>query len=91
MLDRMSDSYTPEAIGARIKRVREAWEYSQADLGEICEVGKNTVSHWEHGRQRPTIPQMHRLTTATGLTLDWIYLGREGGLPLDAARRLGLT
>lgn len=88
--EKQLEVHDPEVVGDRIKRIREAWRMSQTELGEICGVKKNTVSHWENGRQRPTVAQMYLLCQATGLTLDWIYLGRDGGLPLDVARRLTL-
>lgn len=82
--------YAPEVIGERVKLVRECWGLTQPDIGQICSVGKNTVSHWEHGRQKPTVAQMHALIEHTGLSLDWIYLGRTDGLSLGAARKLGI-
>ena len=85
------EPHAPEVIATRIKLVRDRWGLSQTDLGTICGVGKNTVSHWEHGRQRPTVAQMHHLVQHTGLSLDWIYLGRQDGLSLATARKLGLV
>ncbi|WP_412506177.1 helix-turn-helix domain-containing protein [Roseovarius sp. SYSU LYC5161] len=80
-----------QLIGDRIKKIRSAWGLSQTEIGKICGVGKNTVSHWENGRQKPTIAQMYPVCQELDLTLDWIYLGRESGLSVAVARRLGLV
>lgn len=85
---RTPGDHSHDAIARRIRQIRSCWQLSQSDLGVICGTGKNTVSHWEHGRQRPTVSQLAPLVARTGLTLDWIYLGNSGGLPLEAARRL---
>lgn len=79
---------SPEEIGRRIKRVRAAWKLSQVRLAAICQTGDNTVRHWEAGRQRPQIEHMERLVAETGLTLDWIYLGRWHTLPASVAAKL---
>lgn len=82
--------HSHDAIARRMRQIRRCWQLSQSDLGVICGTKKNTVSHWEHGRQRPTIDRRAAPVARTGLTLDWIYLGNPGGLPLEVARRLGL-
>jgi transcriptional regulator with XRE-family HTH domain len=38
-----------EAMGERIKRLREAQGMTQAQLGELCGVSKSAVSQWEDG------------------------------------------
>lgn len=82
--------YSPESVGRRIRFIREAFGWSQPQLGEICGVRKNAVSNWENGRQKPTIAQMSPLVQDHGLTLDFIYLGRWETLRADVAAKLGL-
>jgi transcriptional regulator with XRE-family HTH domain len=38
-----------ETMGERIRRLREAQNLTQAQLGELCGVSKSAVSQWEDG------------------------------------------
>lgn len=38
-----------ETMGDRIKRLREAQNLTQTELGELCGVSKSAVSQWEDG------------------------------------------
>ncbi len=80
--------YDPDFIGARMRQTRTVFSLSQAEVGKICGCGPTTVSNWEQGRQKPTIPQATKLADRLGLTLDFIYLGRLGSIPYDTAKRL---
>ncbi len=80
--------HSPQAIGARIRHIRRAFGLTQKQTGEICGTGHSTIGNWEQGTQKPTISQAQLLGEQLGLTLDYIFLGRIGGVPLDVARRL---
>lgn len=80
-----------QMIAARIKMIRAGFDLTQPEMARIAGATKSLVAHWESGRNRPTVIQAGKLATHTGVTLDWLYLGREGTLQVDVARRLGLT
>lgn len=86
--DKIPPPDSPEAIGARIKHIRHVFGLTLKDTGEICNTGHSTVGNWEQARQKPTISQGRLLADHLGLTLDYIFLGRLGTVPLDTARRL---
>lgn len=80
--------HSPQAIGARIRHIRRVFNLTQKQAGEICGTGHSTIGNWELGLQKPTIAQAQRLGDRLGLTLDYIFLGRLGSVPLDIAQRL---
>lgn len=82
------EPHSPQAIGARVRHIRRAFKLTQKKTGEICGTGHSTIGNWELGLQKPTIAQAQRLADRLGLTLDYIFLGRLGGVPLDTAQRL---
>ncbi len=84
----MTRPYDADIIGARIKQIRVVFDLSQGQVGKICECGPTTVSNWEQGRQKPTIPQAMKLGDKLGLDLEFIYLGRLRQGPFDIARKL---
>ena len=44
---------TTEELGARIRELREARRWSQADLARMLDVSVRTVGNWEVGRNHP--------------------------------------
>lgn len=48
--------------------------WTQAELGERIGVGKQNVSHWEHGRHEPSIAQLRKMAEATGYSLAPLLL-----------------
>lgn len=65
----------------RLTRLRTALKLSQADLCRRIDVAPNRWNQYETGERRITIDVAARLNKAFGVTLDYIYLGDESGLP----------
>lgn len=86
--DEAAAPHAPKVIGARVRHIRRVFGLTLKEVGEICGTGHSTIGNWESGLQKPTIAQAQRLADRLGLTLDYIYLGRLGGVPLDVARKL---
>lgn len=59
MVDRQSPPY--EAIGRRIRSLREIHDLTQTALAALCWVAQPTVSKWETGQQLPSRPLQHRI------------------------------
>ena len=85
-------------IGDRLRRVRLiALDHEgkgfpnhgdQKRFAEYYGFAPGSWNQWEKGASMPW-PQACRLVDKiAGLTLDYIYLGRFGGLPFDLAARL---
>lgn len=84
----MQDSDTPArhdyaAIAARLRRLREimAPDASQTEWAALHGFERTQLNNWETGVRRISVDAAERLCARYGLTLDWIYRGREDGLP----------
>lgn len=78
------DAPPPHAdIGSRLEKVRKAWDLDQTRFAEGIGVESNTYSGWESGQKRIGIDSAMELKRVYGATLDYIYTGDHGTLPLD--------
>jgi transcriptional regulator with XRE-family HTH domain len=72
-------------IGDRLRFTREALGLSQAELCRRTGIGPAAWNNSETGDNRIGIDNAILLCRATGVTLDWIFLGHRGGLPQKLA------
>lgn len=76
-------------IGARLKRVREAFsDLSQKDWARKHGFSTTQYNNWETGARRIPVDEAERLCDFYGLTLDFIYRGRRDGLAETSAKVL---
>lgn len=61
---------TLEAVGPRLRRLRQRREITLSDLAEETGVSTSTLSRLESGQRRPTLEQLLPLARAHGVTLD---------------------
>ena len=66
------------SIAYNIKRLREIFDLTQADLAEVAGVTKNAVSQWENGRAEPRMGAIERMAACYGLRKS--YLIEERGM-----------
>lgn len=52
-----------------IKAARQAMGKTQSELGDIVNVGKANVSHWEKGTHQPSFDQIIAIAAASGMAL----------------------
>jgi DNA-binding XRE family transcriptional regulator len=68
----------------RIAIGRELGHAVSADmLASWLGVGRTAFSNWENGENLASVPAMLRLAARFGYTLEWIYAGKIGTLPLN--------
>jgi DNA-binding XRE family transcriptional regulator len=72
-------------IGDRLRLTREALGLSQAELCRRVGFSPAAWNNAETGDNRIGIDNAIELCKATGVTLDWIFLGHRGGLPQKLA------
>jgi transcriptional regulator with XRE-family HTH domain len=72
-------------IGHRLRFTREALGLSQAELCRRTGISPAAWNNAETGDNRIGIDNAMSLCRATGVTLDWIFLGHRGGLPQKLA------
>ncbi len=63
----------PTDIHGRIRLLRERLDLTQFQLGELCEVDKTTVSHWERGECAPSRKVMPLVAKALRTTVGKLY------------------
>lgn len=80
-----SDPAARAAIGARLKRVREAWGLNQTEFARGIGAEPNSVSEWESGKKDLGLPTALKLKRKYGASLDYLYDDEHGSLPLDLA------
>jgi transcriptional regulator with XRE-family HTH domain len=61
---------TLDAVGPRLKQLRQRRQVTLADLAETTGISVSTLSRLEAGLRRPTLEQLLPLARAHGLTLD---------------------
>lgn len=73
----MRDNLDYKAIGARVKALRSAQEYTQETLAEAVDVSTSFIGHIERGEKKCSLETMSRLAARLGTTLDYLVLGVE--------------
>jgi antitoxin component HigA of HigAB toxin-antitoxin module len=79
---------TPDAIGARLTLIREAFGLSKAEIADMLEIDRTHWSRFEGGQRAIPYDKASRLVARFGVTLDFIILGKWGGLEFGTAERL---
>lgn len=74
----------------RATRLRKACNYdTQVAFADFLGVSTQRWNNVEVGFPIRTDMAILLVRKVPGLTLDWLYLGKPDGLPLELARRLG--
>ncbi|NEE04655.1 helix-turn-helix domain-containing protein [Phytoactinopolyspora halotolerans] len=72
---------TLDAVGSRLKRLRQQREITLTDLAEETGISTSTLSRLEAGLRRPTLEQLLPLARAYGVTLDELVDAPPTGNP----------
>jgi transcriptional regulator with XRE-family HTH domain len=67
-------------IGGRVRRIRDAHGYTQAEMAELSGVSLGTYNGWETGYGRISIDGARRVKVLLALSLDYIYDGDMSAL-----------
>lgn len=70
------------AIGARLRWHRELTGLSQKDYAATIGAKRPVYSMWESGSARVSIDAAMAIEDRHGLSLDFLYIGRDDALPL---------
>lgn len=61
-----------EQFANRLKELREEKGITQKELGNLVNMTKMAVSHWEKGHSEPSISQLIFLSEYFGVTVDYL-------------------
>ena len=56
----------------RLRELRQEKGISQQELGNIVNMSKMAISHWEKGNSEPCIEQLKTLATFFGVSIDYL-------------------
>lgn len=86
VLEEMEDA--PEAVGARLKRVREVLGLSKRQFAESAGLTEQTYGPFENARRPLSLEAAKRLRKRYALSLDFMYFGNKADLPHRIAKDL---
>lgn len=78
----------PEAIGARLKLIRDAHNLRPSDIADMLDIERTYWSRFESGKRRLSDEVAALLVATFGVTLDFLILGRWEKLPFDLSQKL---
>lgn len=61
-------------VRINLKAVRANADKSQDEWAEILNVTRQTVKNWESGITKPDFDQVRRMSEASGIPMDFIFL-----------------
>ena len=61
-----------ETFAKRLKELREEKGITQHELGQLVNMTKMAISHWEKGHSEPSIAQLILLSDYFGVTVDYL-------------------
>lgn len=70
-------------VATRLRRTREAFGMQQGEFAAAAGIAFNTYNQYEQGIRLVRLDNAMALCDRFELTLDWIYRGEAGGLPLQ--------
>ncbi len=88
------DDRTLDAVGPRLRALRQQRETTLADLSAATGISVSTLSRLESGGRRPTLELLLPLARAHGVTLDELVDAPPTGDPrihLKPVRKFGMT
>lgn len=90
----MEDAQTLDAVGPRLRALRQQKETTLADLSAATGISVSTLSRLESGSRRPTLELLLPLARAHGVTLDELVDAPPTGDPrihLKPVQKFGMT
>ncbi|MFV1484496.1 MULTISPECIES: helix-turn-helix domain-containing protein [unclassified Phaeobacter] len=84
----VTDTMSPDAIGDRLRLIREAYGLSKAEIADLLEIERSHWSRFEGGQRAIPYDKASRLVDRFGISLDFIILGRISGMEFDTVERL---
>ena len=86
MLEMLEDK--PEAVAARLKRVREVLQLSKKDFAEGAGITMQTYGPFENGKRDLSLQSAKLLRKTYSLPLEFLYFGKTDDLPTRISKEL---
>lgn len=59
-------------FGERLKELRKGKNLTQEEIGEICQVAKQTISNWENNITQPPFEIVNKLAQYFGVSIEYL-------------------
>lgn len=86
MLEDLEDA--PEAVGARLRRVREILGLTKKEFAERVEISEQAYGAYENGNRSLSLGAAKKLRKVYRLPLEFMYFGNIGDLPTRISKEL---
>lgn len=86
MLENLEDR--PEAVAARLKRLREILGTSKREFAEKAGLTEQTYGPFENAKRPLSLEAAKRIRKAYGVSLEFMYFGKVDELPHRIAKEL---
>lgn len=86
MLEELEDK--PEAVAARLCRVREILGLNKKDFAARAGMGEQVYGPFENAKRELTLQAAKKLRKAYGLPLEFMYFGKIDDLPTRISKEL---
>ena len=67
-------------LGQRIRTRRETLKFTQQELAEALGLTPQHISAIEQEKRAPSLRALAKLATELGVTIDYLVVGKEGGV-----------
>jgi transcriptional regulator with XRE-family HTH domain len=74
-----------KACGQRLRKLLKILSISNTKAAEVMGVSKQVLNHWLKGNNPIQVHNLYRLSRATGVDFNYVFLGDWAGLPYRVA------
>lgn len=71
------------SVGMRIREVRDSLNLSREAFSEKCDISSSFLSAVESGKKAITSKTLYKICTATGVSADYLILGKKENVEVD--------
>lgn len=70
-------------VGLRIREIREAYQMTQAEFSEKCDISESFLVSVEGGKKSITSKTLYKICTFTNVSADYFIRGNGNGFETD--------
>lgn len=84
----VADAMTDEAVGRRLKSLREAMDLSPSEMADTLGIERTYWTRYEKGRQGLSDSVAALLVLRFSVTLDYLIMGDDSKLPVSIFEKI---
>ncbi len=79
---------TPEAVGERLRKVREILGFSKKEFAERAGLSEQVYGPFENAKRELSLQSAKKIRKTYGLPLEFMYFGKIDDLPTRISKHL---